>query len=386
MTAARYRLLWMTLLFVVAFVLGTTSTDWFRKGGSPFPSTDPFWTEAQTATLSSDEQSNITIYNKALPATVSITSTVFQQNWIFEPYPVAESGTGFLIDPEGRILTNHHVIQGDAPQIEVTLPSQDADSESLRFEARVLASDEMNDLALIQIDSEGPLPFLPLGASDNLQVGQKVLAIGNPFGLSGSLTTGVISSLGRSIRSEDGILEDMIQTDAAINPGNSGGPLLDSSGAVIGVNTAIYGPGGNIGIGFAMPISRAKTLLEYVLSGGETMRPEPVGFHSVYLDPRFAKALELPPSGYLVMEVTPGSAAAKAGLRGAHREIILGNYRIPWGGDYIVEADGRRIASQRMLSQILSLKRAGDSVKLKVVREGEEVDLIVKLQAPGARL
>ena len=386
MTSARYRLLWMTLLFVAAFVLGTTSTDWFRGGESPFSAADPFWTEAQTSTLSADEQSNIAIYNKALPATVSITSTVLQRNWFFEIYPSAESGTGFLIDAEGRILTNHHVIQGDAPQIEVTLAGEGGDGEALRFEARVLAADEINDLALIQIDAGRPLPFLPLASSDNLQVGQKVLAIGNPFGLSGSLTTGVISSLGRSIRSQDGVLEDMIQTDAAINPGNSGGPLLDSSGAVIGVNTAIYGPGGNIGIGFAMPISRAKTLLEFVLSGGETMRPEPVGFQSVFLDPRFARALELPPSGYLVTEVTRGSAAAKAGLRGADHEIILGNYRVPWGGDYIIEADGRRIASQRMLAQVLALKRAGDEVKLKVIREGKEVELTVELQAPGARL
>jgi S1-C subfamily serine protease len=213
-----------------------------------------------------------------------------------------------------------------------------------------------------------------------------VLAIGNPVGLSGSLTTGVISSLGRSIGSEDGVLEDMIQTDAAINPGNSGGPLLNSSGAVIAVNTAIYGPGGNIGIGFAMPISKAKTLLEYVISGGEAMQPEPVGFESVYVDGRFARALELPPSGYLVIEVARGSAAAAAGLRGADREVILGNIRVPWGGDYVIEADGRRIASKRMLTQILALKRAGDSLELKVVREGREVDLTLKLRATGDRL
>ncbi|MEZ5362041.1 MAG: trypsin-like peptidase domain-containing protein [Bryobacterales bacterium] len=257
MTVSRYRFLWMTLLFVIAFVLGTTSSDWFRGSKAPFSGTDPFWTVAQTNTLSADEQSNISIYNKALPATVSITSTVLQRNWFFEPYPAAESGTGFLIDAEGRILTNHHVIAGDAPQIEVTLASgQGSDEEPLRFKAEVLAADEINDLALIKIESDRPLPFLPLGDSEHLQVGQKVLAIGNPFGLSGSLTTGVISSLGRSIQSEGGVLEDMIQTDAAINPGNSGGPLLDSSGAVIAVNTAIYGPGGNIGIGFAMPITR----------------------------------------------------------------------------------------------------------------------------------
>src|SRR5690606_16391104 len=142
------------------------------------------------------------------------------------------------------ILTNHHVIAGDAPQIEVSLSATGDDGEALRFKATVLAADEINDLALIKIEADRPLPFLPLGDSEHLQVGQNVLAIGNPFGLSGSLTTGVISSLGRSIRAEGGVLGDMIQTDAAINPGNSGGPLLDSSGAVIAVNTAIYGPGG----------------------------------------------------------------------------------------------------------------------------------------------
>jgi S1-C subfamily serine protease len=385
MSSVRYRFLWMTGLFILAFVLGTTSTDWFRGGKSPFRGADPFWSVAQTSTLSTDEQSNIEIYNRALPATVSITSTVLQRNWFFEIYPSAESGTGFLIDAGGRILTNHHVIQGDAPQIEVTLAGA-GDDESLRYKAEVLAADEINDLALIKIDADRPLPFLPLGDSEHLQVGQKVLAIGNPFGLSGSLTTGVISSMGRSIQSEGGLLEDMIQTDAAINPGNSGGPLLNSAGAVIGVNTAIYGPGGNIGIGFAMPVSRAKTLLEYVLSGGESMRPESIGIQSIYLDGRFARALELPPSGYLLVEVAPGSAAAQAGLRGAEREIILGNYRVPWGGDYIIEADGRRIASQRMLAQILALKRAGDSVKMKIVRQGEEKEITVKLRAPGTRL
>ncbi len=386
MSSKRYRLLWMTALFLAAFVLGTTSTDWFRNVEPPFSSGAPFWTQAQTSTLTPDEQSNIEIYNRALPATVSITSTILRQNWFFEIFPERESGTGFLIDPEGRILTNHHVIGGNAQRIEVTLASTGDEGEDLRFEAEVLAADEINDLALIKIEAGKPLPFLPLGESDDLQVGQKVLAIGNPFGLSGSLTTGVISSADRSIQSEDGLLEGMVQTDAAINPGNSGGPLLDSSGAVIGVNTAIYGPGGNIGIGFAMPISRAKTLLEFVLTGGEKMRPEPLGIQSVFLDARFARALELPPSGYLIVEVAPGSAAAAAGLRGAEREILLGNYRVPWGGDYLIEADGRRITSNRSLAQAMALKRVGDTVDLKVIRQGREVEVTIELRAPGTRL
>lgn len=359
--------------FVLAFVLGGTFGDW-----TP-PNTDPFWTEAQSATLTTEERSNISIYEKASPATVNITSTVLQRGWFFEVYPSRESGSGFLIDDEGRILTNYHVIGGDA-EIEVTLADQEE-----RYDAKVLAVDEINDLALIQIEAERDLPYLPLASSDDLKVGQKVLAIGNPFGFEGTLTTGVISSVGRSIRGEDGILEDMIQTDAAINPGNSGGPLLDSSGAVIGVNTAIIGKG-NIGIGFAMPISRARPLLEYVRSGGERMKPEPPGLQSVFVAGRLARALNLPPGGYLVTDVARGSAAAEAGLRGATREIRLGNYIIPWGGDYIVAVEGRRVTSKRLLNQALALKRGGDTLKLTVLRDDDEVEIEIRLRSQTMRI
>jgi S1-C subfamily serine protease len=178
----------------------------------------------------------------------------------------------------------------------------------------------------------------------------------------------------------------MIQTDAAINPGNSGGPLLDSSGAVIGVNTAILGQSGNIGIGFAMPISRAKQLLEFVNSGGEALRPKHPGFRGVYLPSRFANALKLPPSGYLVVEIEPGSAAAQAGLKGPTREVILGNTRIPWGGDYIVAVDGRRVTSDRTLQQVLQLKRTGDPLRLTVIRGDQEIELTLELQSQNLRL
>ena len=370
----------LAALLVAAFILGTTSPDWMRLGRDPVSSPAPFWTEAQSTSLTQEERSNIDIYNRASPATVNITSTVLKRGWFFEMYPVEESGSGFLMDEEGRILTNYHVIKGDAPQLEVTL------ADESRHKAEVLATDEANDLALIRIDSDQPLEYLTLGDSDNLEVGQKVLAIGNPFGLEGTLTTGVISSLGRSIRSRDGVLEDMIQTDAAINPGNSGGPLLDSSGNVIGVNTAIYGPGGNIGIGFAMPIGRAKPLLEYIATGGKSRQPQPIGLRHMFLPDPAAEALDLPSSGLLVTEVRRGSAAHEAGLRGATREVVLGNYVIPWGGDFIVEVEGRKVTQRRALSQVMLLKQGDDTVRLKVIRDADAVDVSVALKSAPARL
>jgi putative serine protease PepD len=375
----RLRPFLLALLLTVAFVLWTTAPD--RAGRNEGAPGEQFWTEARSAGLTTEELSNIDIYQKALPATVNITSTVLQQGWFFEVYPTAESGSGFLIDAEGRILTNHHVIGGSAPSIEVTL------ADKRRFPAEVLAYDEVNDLALLKIDAGEALPFLPLGSSDNLKVGQKVLAIGNPFGLDGTLTTGVISSLGRSIRDRKSVLEDMIQTDAAINPGNSGGPLLDSGGNIIGVNTAIYGPGGNIGIGFAMPISRARPLLEYTRTGGKARQPEPLGVQSLFLNSRQARALDLPArAGYLLTEVTPGSAADQAGLRGAQREIEVGNYIIPWGGDFVVEVDGRTVSSDEIWRQIMALKQGGSTLHLKIIRDGREMEVEITLRSKPQRL
>ena len=378
-----WRPLWLAAVLTAAFVAWTTSPRWVERGSSPLPPPDPFWTEAQSAGLTQEEQSNIDIYNRASDATVNITSTVLKRDWFFAVYPQRESGSGFLIDVEGRILTNHHVIRGNAPRIEVTLLNDET-----AYPAQVLAVDEANDLALIQIEPQRDVPHLTLGDSEHLRVGQKVLAIGNPFGLEGTLTTGVISSLGRTIRDNQSLLEDMIQTDAAINPGNSGGPLLDSSGNVIGVNTAIFGPGSNIGIGFAMPISRAKPLLRYVLSDGKARRPEPPGIETAFIQGRLARALDLPTTGLLILSVHRGTAAAEAQLRGAQREIIAGNYRIPWGGDFILEVDGRKITHKRVLSQAMSLKQGGDTLALKVIRDGKELDLTVRLRsaARGMRL
>ena len=229
-----------------------------------------------------------------------------------------------MISADGQILTNNHVVSGSS-QVEVTLPDQST------YKAEILDRDQVNDLALIKIEPKRKLGFLRLGDSDSIQVGQKVLAIGQPLGLDGTLTVGVISSLHRDIEGENNRkLEGMIQTDAAINPGNSGGPLLDSSGNVIGINTAIYGQNGNIGIGFAMPINKAKAMLEAIRSGKKIVPAGRLGVSVDYVPGDFAVRLSLPSTGgLLVEEVMRDSPAQRAGLHGYTHEVIVGNYQVP---------------------------------------------------------
>jgi S1-C subfamily serine protease len=338
----------------------------------------PIWTGpdvARSADLSADELNNISIYQNANPATVNITSVEYTQNFWLEVVPREGAGSGFLIHEDGLILTNNHVLSADGSRVEVTMMDQ------TRYPARVLARDPENDLALIKVQADKKLPFLRLGDSDNLRVGQKVLAIGNPFSLGGTLTTGVVSALGRTLPSgRDTVLEDIIQTDAAINPGNSGGPLLDSHGDVIGINTAILGDGGNIGIGFAMPINRAKSMLEVYEERGEFVRPW-LGFRSRFISGEFAKYLELPSEGgYLVVEVLRGGSAATAGLRGADRLVRVGNYRVPWGGDFITAVDGRKITSSDVLKRVMAKKRVGEKVIFDILREGTPQKLEITLR------
>ncbi len=330
---------------------------------------------ARSADLSADEMNNIDIYQRANPATVNITSVEFTQNFWLEVVPREGAGSGFLIHEDGLILTNNHVLSADGDRVEVTLMDQS------RFRARVLARDPENDLALMKVEAGRKLPFLKLGDSDNLKVGQKVLAIGNPFSLGGTLTTGIVSALGRSLPSgRDTVLEDVIQTDAAINPGNSGGPLLDSHGDVIGINTAIYGAGGNIGIGFAMPISRAKAMLEVYQERGEFVRPW-LGLRSHFVNRELARYLELPEDGgYLVVEAVRGGSAALGGMRGASSLMQLGNYRVPWGGDFITGVDGRPVSSSDVLKRVMAKKRVGDRVRFDILREGRKMQLEVQLR------
>ncbi|HYO82187.1 MAG TPA: trypsin-like peptidase domain-containing protein [Bryobacteraceae bacterium] len=378
------RALLLTILFVGGFVWFTNSrsgylTRWMdRARGREVRFSEP--STARGASLNADEQNNIDIYRRARMGTVNITSIVYRRSWFFEVMPQEGQGSGFLIDDQGHVLTNSHVIQGGG-KIQVTLENQEM------YDARLLARDRANDLALIKINPKRKLEFLPLGDSDHLLVGQKVLAIGNPFGLHGTLTTGVISSIGRTVGDERTRLEGMIQTDAAINPGNSGGPLLDSNGVVIGINTAILGGGGNIGIGFALPVSRAKTMVDDYRAGRTSGRPR-LGVSVVYVAGDLAGALDLPQEGgLLVQEVAPGSAAANAGIRGARQVVLVGNMELGVGGDLIVSIEGQRVERNDAITRALARKRPGDRLAVEVFRNGRSLKLEVTLgEDPGAAL
>src|SRR5579871_3148311 len=355
----RFRILVITALLVGGFLYVTSKTDWGqRRIIGPVSGQDRLWsgpTSARGASLGADEMNNIDIYKVAHLATVNITSTVYRRTLFLEVYPSRDVGSGFIINPDGRILTNNHVI-ADANRIEVTL------SDQSRYRATLLNRDPYNDIALIKIDPRKKLPTLHLGDSDAAQVGQKVLAIGNPFGLEGTLTTGIVSSLGRTIRGEnEETLEGLIQTDAAINPGNSGGPLLDSAGNVVAINTAILGPnGGNIGIGFAMPINRAKLMLDDYQAGRKRPR---LGVSVVPVAGDYADALHLPTQGGLLIQgVDPDSAAARAGLRAGRQEIQIGNAELLVGGDLIMAIDGKPVERDDAISRALATKRTGDTL------------------------
>jgi S1-C subfamily serine protease len=375
------RIIVITVLLVSGFLLITTKTDWGqRRILNPVSSAGPLWSgpsSTHATGLSSDETNNIDIYKSSHLATVNITSTVYRRTIFMEVYPSKDQGSGFLISADGKILTNNHVVANER-QLEVTL------SDQSRYKAQLLSRDEANDLALLQIMPRTKLPSLHLGDSDALQVGQKVLAIGNPFGLEGTLTTGIVSSLGRSIRGEnERTLEGLIQTDAAINPGNSGGPLLDSAGNVVGINTAILGPnGGNIGIGFAMPINRAKLMLDDFQAGRK--RPK-LGVSVVPIAGDYADALRLPTQGgLLIQEVDPDSAAARAGLRGGRQEVQIGNAEVLVGGDLIMSIDGKPVERDDAISRALAAKRTGDTLELTIFRSGKTINVRVRLGDGGA--
>ncbi len=380
------RVLLLALVLVGGFTYVTSRHQWdFNRLLNPVRTVGRMWTDpdkAHTAGLSPDEVNNIDIYKSARLATVNITSTVFRRGWFLEVVPSKDIGSGFIVNEDGTILTNNHVLQG-SNKIQVTLQNQEG-----LYEARVLVRDPQNDLGLIKITPKKRLPVLRLGDSDSIQVGQKVLAIGNPFGLEGTLTTGIISSLGRTIRDEGSReLEGMIQTDAAINPGNSGGPLLDSQGNVIGINTAIYGPSGNIGIGFAMPINRAKAMMADFRSGKRFGKPQ-LGVSVAYVAGDLAEALDLPArGGLLIQDIGRGTAAESAGLRGPNRVVIIGNNEIGIGGDLIMAIDGQSVDRPDALTRILNKKRPGDTVELTIFRNKREMKLRVQLgESPSEAL
>lgn len=379
----RSRSFLLAVFLTFSFVWLTSRANWnVRDLTAPLLRRASTWSNPERvhgAGLTPDEQNNIDVYRYARQATVYITSTAVRRDFFFQPVAQQSLGSGFLINDEGFILTNFHVVSGSS-RIQVTLQDQ------TQYYARALDTDRSDDLALIKITPKHKLEFVRLGDSDRLQVGQKVLAIGNPFGLEGTLTVGVVSSIGRSIEGEnEQKLQGMIQTDAAINGGNSGGPLLDSSGSVIGINTAILGQT-NMGIGFALPINRAKALLSDYQAGRVTERPR-VAVATEFVAGDLAEALGLPRrGGLLVQRVVRGGSEDLAGIRGAREIVDIGNVELGVGGDLIVAIDGQAVSRQDALVRAIANKRVGDTITLTIYRNGRTVNLPVKLVRPPADL
>jgi putative serine protease PepD len=330
---------------------------------------------ARDAALTDDEAINVRVYRQASPAVANILTKATEYDFFNDPVPIEGAGSGFVIDEKGYILTNFHVVQ-DAQSIEVVLGDQ------TRYPGKFVGADQRNDVALVRIDPKGKrLVALPLGDSASLQVGQKVLAIGNPFGFQSTLTTGVVSALGRNVQtSQTTLIDEAIQTDAAINRGNSGGPLINSRGEVIGINSAIYTPSGTTaGIGFAIPINTAKRIAQDLITDGRVHMAY-IGVHTIPVAGYLAQALDLPvEEGLLVESAAKGGPAATAGVRGGDRVAQAEMQRIAIGGDVIVAVDGAKVANTMDLNIILNRKRPGDTVKLTVYRGGKKMEIPVKL-------
>ena len=331
--------------------------------------------EPKPTELLGEEAINVKIYSQSAPAVANIVTRTMEYDVFMEPVPEEGAGSGFVIDPRGYILTNFHVVQG-AQAISVTL------GDRSHYDAKFVGADERNDIALIKVDpKDRKLTALTMGDSDSLQVGQTVLAIGNPFGFQSTLTTGVVSALGRTVQTgQTTVIDGAIQTDAAINQGNSGGPLLNSHGEVIGINSAIYTPSGTTaGIGFAIPISTARQIAQDLITEGRVHRAT-MGVEARVLSPAVAEALHLPVNEGLMLErVNPGGPAANAGLRGGDRQAILGMRRILLGGDVITAIDGRPISGQMDLNLALNRKRPGDAVKVEYYRGQQKMEAQVTL-------
>jgi len=285
------------------------------------------------------------------------------------------SGSGFLIDPDGHVLTNAHVVEG-ANTVEVQL-GEDGEPQ----DAEVVGTDPSSDLALLKIEDTKAAAPLPLGDSAKADVGDPVVAIGNPFGLDRTVTTGIVSAVQRQIQAPDGFsISDVIQTDAAINPGNSGGPLLDGSGRVIGINSQIASQGGgNEGVGFAVPIATAQDVVSQLLAGGEVKRAY-IGITGGEISPEIAEALNLPvDQGVIVERVFDGGPADSAGIEGATGEATVGGETFPVGGDIITKVEGKEVTGMEDVISIANERKPGDELTLTVLHDGDEKEISVKL-------
>ncbi len=348
----------------------------------PTPSPPPLTSLPPSACAPTLEEEIVRVYDSAGPGVVNITNRSYAYDFFFRPVPQEGTGSGFVYDAEGHIVTNYHVIEG-ADELYVTLPNETT------VRADVVGSDPSNDLAVLKIDvPPDALHPVPLGESGNLRVGQFVVAIGNPFGFERTLTVGVISALGRVIESPDrSFIGEIIQTDAAINPGNSGGPLLDLSGRIVGVNTAIVSPSqASAGIGFAVPADTVRRVVPELITRGYYPHPW-LGINYVWnLTPDRAQLLrqvgmDVPVErGVLIIETARGGPADKAGLRGGQRQVRIGRTILPIGGDILTAIDGQPIATDQDLGRYLDLRtQVGQTVQVTVWREGKELTVPVVL-------
>jgi len=331
------------------------------------------------SSLDDEEKNVINIYDSLSPAVVNITVYKTEYiNYFFDMYPQQSEGqgSGAIIDKSGYIITNYHVV-GDSDKVTVAL----SQNEKV-YEADIIGIDPENDLAVIKIKNPPKnLITIPAGNSSNLKVGQKVYAIGNPFGLDRTLTSGIISGLGRPIKTESGsVIEGAIQTDASINPGNSGGPLIDSSGKIIGINTMIISPsGGSIGLGFSIPINTALETIPELIKFGHVKRGW-IDATFLQITPGIARALNSSvDSGLLIMQIARNGEAYKAGLRGGNEKAVYGNKIVYIGGDIIVSVNGIKISDYSALVQVLKNKKPGVTVNVEYYRDNKKYSSNVKL-------
>jgi S1-C subfamily serine protease len=322
--------------------------------------------------LDAEEQNNIEVYRKNIASVVNVKSRAVTFDFFYGLVPEEGQGSGFIIDKAGHVLTNYHVI-AEARQVEVVLHNRKS------YKATIVGTDRSHDLAVLLIKAPDLQP-MTLGDSTHLQVGQKVYAIGNPFGLAGTLTRGIVSSI-RSVQEPDGTaIDEAIQTDAAINPGNSGGPLLNWHGEVIGINTLIASNvGQSAGIGFAIPINTAKAVLNDLVTLGRVRRPA-LGVRTIPINSDLADQMSLAADyGLLIVQVVAGGSADRAGLHGGNERAYLGNVPIMVGGDLIIAIDGEKIEDQQGLAQMMNKHRAGDVVRVTIFRGKKKMDVQVTL-------
>lgn len=372
----------LLVLMMLSFGLGGLLTRNLAYSATPTPpASDTVSTDVvliDTLGLDFAEKRVIDVHTRVSPAVVNITTQVLRRSFFFEVIPEEGAGSGFVIDTQGHILTNYHVIEG-ARQIEVTF------SDETTLPAQLIGADPRNDLAVLKADAPSQL-LVPVefGTSANLQVGQRAIAIGNPFGqFGGTLTTGVISAIDRTLQGPDERqMTGIIQTDAAINSGNSGGPLLDSAGRVIGINTAIFSPSGtNVGVGFAVPVDTIRRVLPDLLTLGRYRHPW-LGIRFGYrITSGLADILDLPvDQGILLVELYRSGPLAGIGVRGTQQEAILGNQRIFIGGDILTAVNGEEVTSIEDLQTLLETKyKVGDTVAVTILRGDQQTDINVTL-------